>query len=195
MLNAETLRRINSSIKTTLIKGKDYAPIAERVRAFRDELFDWRIITSIVSFQDQEWVIKAEILDPTGDTMATGYASEKVGSSNINRTSALENAETSAVGRALGFLGIGITESIASADEVKAAIEHQEQNEQPADDLAELWKKCLKAGISKDGLNGWYIANGYEGRKLGELDAKERKHVESYLNDMLKSAERLRNEH
>ena len=115
MLSSEKLKTINSMIKTTNIKGKEYAPVSERVRAFREVMPDWRIITSIVSFSDNEWVLKAEIQDQDGDTQATGYASEKVGAGNINKTSAPENAETSAVGRALGFLGVGIAASIARA--------------------------------------------------------------------------------
>jgi hypothetical protein len=58
---------------------------------------------------------------------ATGWAEEVRGSSNINKTSALENCETSAVGRALGFAGFGSTEQIASADEVEVAIARQKK--------------------------------------------------------------------
>ena len=144
MLSSEKLKTINSMIKTTNIKGKEYAPVSERVRAFREVLPDWRIITSIVSFQDSEWVIKAEIQDQDGDTQATGYASEKVGAGNINKTSALENAETSAVGRALGFLGVGIAASIASADEVTNA----------AQQLAEIqMREALATAAEKRTLN------------------------------------------
>ena len=53
------------------------------------------------------------------------HAYEKEGSTFINKTSYIENCETSAVGRALGFLGIGIDGSVASADEVKTAILNQ----------------------------------------------------------------------
>ena len=63
-----------------------------------------------------------------GNVLATGHASEKDGSSFINKTSALENAETSAVGRALGILGIGIDSSIASAEEVGNAVKNQTNN-------------------------------------------------------------------
>ena len=63
-----------------------------------------------------------------GNVLATGHASEKDGSSFINKTSALENAETSAVGRALGILGIGIDTSIASAEEVGNAVQNQKSN-------------------------------------------------------------------
>ena len=194
------LDEINKRLKRTNIKGKDYIEVNQRVLAFKELYPCGSIETEKLHDDGKRCDFKATVraYDSNTDqwvTIATGHAFEFQGANMVNKTSYVENAETSAVGRALGFLGIGITESIASADEVKAAIEHQEKNEQPTDDLAELWKKCLKAGISKDGLNGWYIANGYEGRKLGELDDKERKHVESYLNDMLESAERLRNEH
>jgi ribose 1,5-bisphosphokinase PhnN len=52
-------------------------------------------------------------------------AHEVKGSSHINNGSHIENAETSSVGRALGFLGIGIDTSIASADEVQNAVQNQ----------------------------------------------------------------------
>ena len=65
--------------------------------------------------------MKAIIKDSDGNIKSTGYAYEKEGSTFINKTSFIENAETSAVGRALGFLGIGIDAAIASADEVQNA--------------------------------------------------------------------------
>ena len=121
MLTKEKLDLINQQIQTTSIKGKEYAPVSERVRAFRNILPEWRIQTKIVSFDEGEWVFQAEVQDDGGVTQSTAHASEKVGVGNINKTSALENAETSAVGRALGFLGVGIAASIASADEVTNA--------------------------------------------------------------------------
>ena len=54
-----------------------------------------------------------------------GHAEEEIGSSQINKTSALENCETSAIGRALGCMGIGVNESFASGDEVANAVYQQ----------------------------------------------------------------------
>ena len=79
-----------------------------------------------------------------GDIVATGHAQEDKASSNINKTSYVENCETSAVGRALGFLGIGIETSIATADEVAMAIAKQEaQPAQTASKDDDIFTKCI----------------------------------------------------
>ena len=74
--------------------------------------------------------MKATVKDETGRVIATGHAYEKEGSSFINKTSALENCETSAWGRALGNLGIGIDESMASAQEAANAMIQQKNYKQ-----------------------------------------------------------------
>lgn len=78
-------------------------------------------------------VVKAMILDADGNPKATGHAYEREGSTPINRTSFIENAETSAVGRAIGFMNIGIDTSICSAEELAIAISQQETPEQIAE--------------------------------------------------------------
>jgi len=105
------------------IHGKEYLTVAERINALRNEKPDWRIITHLVD-NGNLVVMSATIQNEQGLTVATGYAEEERGSSNINRTSALENCETSAVGRALAFAGYQGTE-IASADEVVNAMNQQ----------------------------------------------------------------------
>lgn len=77
-----------------------------------------------------EVVMCTSIIDSNGSLIATGHAHEVKGSSNINKTSHIENCETSAVGRALAMLGIGIDTSIASANEVETAIAKQEVPQQ-----------------------------------------------------------------
>ena len=71
--------------------------------------------------------MKASIHDEEGRLLGTGTAYEKEGSSNINKTSYIENCETSAVGRALAMCGLGIDLSVASFEEVQNAIEQQEK--------------------------------------------------------------------
>ena len=66
--------------------------------------------------------MQGTITNGDGEVIAQGHAHEVRGSSNINKTSYIENCETSAVGRALAMLGIGIDTSIASANEVEDAI-------------------------------------------------------------------------
>ena len=110
------------------IHGKQYQTVSYRVNTFREEHPDWGILTEVVSADDERVVVRATIADPEGRMIATGYAEEVRGATNINKTSALENAETSAVGRALAFYGLAGTE-IASADEVAGAIKQQAAQE------------------------------------------------------------------
>lgn len=109
------------------IHGKEYKTVAERVNQLRADHPDWTIKTKLVSTENGLIVMRAAIYD-ADRLLATGYAEEERGSSNINQTSAVENAETSAVGRALAFLGYAGTE-IASADEVAAAITQQREKQ------------------------------------------------------------------
>ena len=112
------------------IHGSTYLSVARRVDDFRksEEFKGWSIETELVSVEDSMVVMKSTIRDSDGKVAATGYAEEDRSFGKINKTSALENCETSAVGRALAFLGLGGSE-IASADEVAGAINQQKQME------------------------------------------------------------------
>ena len=116
--------------RTVDIHGKQYETVASRVERFRKEK-DYGINTVLLQNDETLVVMKATIKD--GDRIvACGHAEEKRASSQINRTSALENCETSAIGRALACLGYIGTE-FASADEVAQAIHQQTRTEtQPA---------------------------------------------------------------
>ena len=106
------------------IHGKEYVTVAERVQMLHgSDLTEITLDTQIISDDAQRVVMKCS-LEIDGNSY-TGIAQETKGSSAINKTSAYENCETSAVGRALGFAGFGSVEAIASADEVKHAIEQQ----------------------------------------------------------------------
>jgi len=113
---------------TVLIHGKDYKIVAARVAEFRDSAsYDgWQSVTEIF-FQDETKVIViAKIINPDGVVISTGMAEEYRDASQINKTSALECAETSAVGRALAFLDSSLMGTeIRSADEMSNAIEQQ----------------------------------------------------------------------
>lgn len=113
---------------TVNLKGKEYVMVNDRVLAFRKLYPTWAIITELVKLSDGVCVFKATVLNEDGEAVSSGYAYEKEGSSFINKTSFIENCETSAVGRALGFLGIGIETSIASAEEVANAIKQQKED-------------------------------------------------------------------
>lgn len=120
---------MNSSKDTGIVNihGKDYKTVAKRVDEFRKEhSTKMAIVTSLVSIDEKVVVMKAEILDENQRVIATGYAEEYRQASQINRTSALENCETSAIGRALANFGLAGGE-YASADEVANAIQQQNQ--------------------------------------------------------------------
>lgn len=119
------LKEINKQLPTMEIKGKPYVTVNARVDAFRYLYPNGSIVTDLLSVSNGICIIKATVSDEEGKVLSTGIAFEKETSSYINKTSYIENCETSAVGRALGFLGIGIDVSIASAEEVQNAIEQQ----------------------------------------------------------------------
>lgn len=112
------------------IHGKQYKTVACRVNEFRQsELYSgFSIQTEIISTDADHVVMTAKIIDGDNRLIATGHAEEKRGSSSINKTSALENCETSAIGRALANIGLA-GEEFASADEVANAISQQKQQE------------------------------------------------------------------
>ena len=125
MYTYNDLIMVNAGMKQTPVKGKPYVEVNERIKAFRRLCPHGAIITEIVSIADGVCVIKASIYDEDKNLIGTGTAYEKENSTNINKTSYIENCETSAVGRALGMCGFGIDTSIASAEEVSNAIHQQ----------------------------------------------------------------------
>jgi len=127
----QNLVKANAAIRTTNIKGKEYAEVNQRVKAFRTLYPEGFITTEILCREGGLCIIKATVgyyADGKSVILATGTAYEKEGSSQINRTSYIENCETSAVGRALGMAGFGIDTSIASADEMNNALLQQNTN-------------------------------------------------------------------
>lgn len=122
----------NETIKTTDIKGKEYAEVSQRIKAFRMVYPRGIISTQLLSNENGVCVFIAKISDDNGQLLGTGHAYEKEDSSFINKTSYIENCETSAVGRALAMCGFGIDVSVASAEEVQNAIENQKVTEEDA---------------------------------------------------------------
>ena len=105
-------------MKTINIHGKQYVEVKERIRYFRENYTDWSLTSDVIELTDDRCVIKATISNEKDRVIATGIAYETQGSSYINKTSFVENCETSAWGRALANIGIGLDVAIASADEV-----------------------------------------------------------------------------
>ena len=113
-------------MKKIQIKGKDYIEVNERVKQFHIDYPNGSITTELIEMTDR-FITKTTVIPDVKnpDRKFTGIAYEKEDSTFINKTSALENCETSSCGRALGMLGIGIDTSIASYNEVANAVEQQ----------------------------------------------------------------------
>lgn len=173
------IENANSTIKTTDIKGKDYAEVPQRIKAFRMVFPLGRIITHMISNENGVCVFRAEVYTEDDVLLSTGTAYEKENSTFINKTSYIENCETSAVGRALGMCGFGIDTSIASAEEVGNAIAQQEDTEKKAKKqptprerlISRLKEKGINAAeyAKEHNLNTHTTADEFE-RLLAELE-------------------------
>lgn len=174
----ELLNNANSVLKKMDIKGKEYIAVSERIKAFRNIYPRGQIITEIIGLQDGVCTMKASVYDNEGTLLGTGHAQEKEGSTFINKTSFIENCETSCVGRALGNVGIGLDDGFASYEEVANAKAQQEQKS-----TINNWQwEQLKRMFSKEEIKEMYkelgITNGkdmpseYFEKKQKEYDDK-----------------------
>jgi hypothetical protein len=153
----------NEQIKTTDIKGKDYAEVNQRIKAFRMVYPQGTILTEMLSNDNGVVVFKASVYD-NNRLLATGTAYEKEDSSFINKTSYIENCETSAVGRALGMAGFGIDVSVASAEEVANAIRNQE--------------------VTQEDANNYKLTFGkYKGKTLKEINEEKPDYIDWLLGN------------
>lgn len=137
----EDMQKVNAEIKTVDIKGKAYAEVPQRVNAFRKLYPQGTIATEVVLIENGLAVIKATV-SVDGVVLGEGTAYEKEGNGFINKTSYIENCETSAVGRALGFAGFGSDGSIASYEEVMNA--QKQQHKMNEDELKAELKQLLE---------------------------------------------------
>lgn len=154
------LSMANGMLSKVDIKGKDYIPVSERIKAFRYIYPRGQIITEIIGLENGVCTFKASAYDDEGHLLGTGHAQEKETSSFINKTSYIENCETSAVGRCLGMLGIGLDNGFASYEEVANAKLQQGEKTTISN---EQWKS-LNQMYSKEEIKGFYkelgISNG-----------------------------------
>jgi hypothetical protein len=158
--------------QTISIHGKSYATVALRIAIARRALGTaLDIVTKIVSIDANTVVMQADVY-VDGQHVSTGHAEEKRTASKINQTSALENCETSATGRALAFLGF-ISDGIASAEEVSAAIMQQDQKIQAS-------LKELEAVSHKGSYQEWLSKNK---AMLGELKIKNPIAYTTFMED------------
>lgn len=131
MATYEDIKKANAEAKVSPIKDKPYIEVNERIKAFRKVYPEGFIHNTMVSNDNGICIFRSEVgfYTETGEkrVLGTGTAFENETSNFINKTSYIENCETSACGRALGMAGYGIDISIASYEEVANAIKQQKQ--------------------------------------------------------------------
>lgn len=177
------------------IHGKQYKTVILRVNEFRENCGPtdgWGIITELLFHDKERVIVSARILDPCGRVVGSGLAEEYRNATKINQTSALEVAETSAIGRALASIGLG-GEEYASADEVLNAIKGQDNvvqmpsktesttDEEPTTErpMSEIFENLYRDGIKLIGGEEFMkrvniiIDNGYGGKDWRDLPVEE----------------------
>ena len=174
-------------MKKIQIHGKDYVMVKDRIIFFNENLPNGSITTELKATENS-FIFKA-IVTPDVENPSrkfTGHAEEIIGSSQINKTSALENCETSAIGRALGCMGIGVEESFASADEVKNAMYKQanpthHKTDNQIEKFADMLEHPYFDGIKLKTKQAWKDANTHASSEVILSQMKQR--IESYDKD------------
>ena len=187
----EQITKANESLKSTDIKGKDYIEVNQRIKAFRMVYPTGSIETEMLSNENGVCVFSAQVGYYADDgeyrTLGTGTAYEKENSSFINKTSYIENCETSAVGRALGMCGFGIDTDVSSYEEVQNALNNQDEPKaepKATPNQIEILKKCYTGDKMTKLLeaNGITTIEEISLAKASELIGKLKKKVEDKSN-------------
>jgi hypothetical protein len=128
------------------IHGKQYRTVAERIELFHEQhKEDIKSITTEIIINDGNTVLMKTTIK-VADNIYEGYAQETYNQGHINKTSAIENCETSAIGRALASAGF-VGSEFASANEVENAIKQQKNG------VSVIPKKTTKPFNSEKPLN------------------------------------------
>lgn len=185
------LAKANGEIKTSDIRGKEYAEVKERITAFRKVFPGGYIGTEIHRLDDGLCIIRATVgyyeEDGSLRILGTGTAYEKEGSSNINRTSFIENCETSAVGRALGMAGFGLIGAVATADEInraQAALDEQKTEDIRKQKIGPIRAVALRRMLSKEEISEAAIFSLYKVSDLADLTEAQHKNINEHLKEI-----------
>lgn len=192
----EDLEKVNKKLQTVDIKGKAYVQVNTRILAFRELFPMGQILTEILSNENGVCLMRATITDGQEHVLGVGHAYEKETSSFINKTSYIENCETSAVGRALAMVGIGVDGSMCSAEELVNAVTNQNKADDEAkmkakaDEVAkqkisEVKVNALKARCDEDGVSVEKLCSAYKIKSLEDI-------TEAQLSNMNKYWEKIK---
>lgn len=189
-MNYTDLSEVNKSLKRTPLKDKQYIEVNERIMGFRQLFPNGSIETNIESLVDGVVVMSCTVKDENEKVLAKAYAYEKENSTFINKTSFIENCCTSATGRALGYLGIGINTSVASYEEVANAIAQQdaEKSQKIANETVNDTKvKALLARCQRDGVDPEKIKGLYKVDDFSQLTEKQYRNINDFWNRIKES--------
>ena len=129
--------------RTINIHGREYETVASRIARAREAHPEWSIIPAILQRDETCVLMRVEIRE--GERLiSVGHAEEFRASSAINRTSAVENCETSAIGRALAAAGY-IGSEFASLEEVANAIKGKPPARAPKGEPAPVAEVVVEA--------------------------------------------------
>lgn len=146
MATAEVVPEVKPTLadKAIDIRGKKYVLVADRIVEFNEKFPNGSIVPELLTSpkDDEVWLKVTICPDVTAEKPRyfVGHSQARWGDGHINKASALENAETSAVGRALAMMGIGVLGSLASADEIVKANNSPERGAQTADEYSDTFE-------------------------------------------------------
>lgn len=183
MIKFEDLQKANETIATIDVKGKNYAEVNQRIKVFRMLYPAGVIETEILSVENGVCIMKATIKDDNDHVLGIGHAYEKENSTFINKTSYIENCETSAVGRALAMCGIGIDTSVASYEEVANAIENQKPKN---DKVTEAQKSLIKNNFNIPQVKEYCSSKGIT--KLSQLKKEDADALEKMIFEAMEKS-------
>lgn len=181
--------------KAISIKGKDYVLVSDRVIYFNEQYPNGSITTELISDPTADRVIvKATVLPDIDkpERKFSDYSQALWGDGFINKASAIENCSTSAVGRALSYMGIGVIDSIASVDEINKAqsttgydmgasyTTNAPATAAQATLLLSKAKECSGLGTKEAVLNWFYEKTGMQ---LGQVKKIEVDNVLKFLEE------------
>ena len=192
IITYEDIKKANDAIKTTAIKEKQYAEVNQRIKAFRMVCPDGFIKTELVSNENGVCVMVATVgyysKDGATVVLGMGTAYEKEGSTFINKTSYIENCETSAVGRALGMAGFGIDTSVASYEEVQNAMANQVKTGDEI--ISSIKANALIKRCEEDGVSPEKIAKEYKVKNVFALTEKMHSNINLHWEKVIERCPR-----
>jgi hypothetical protein len=188
-MDYKTIEKAVKEMVTTDIKGKPYPEVVEKIKAFRKCYPHGTIETELLSDNDGRVVFKAIVSDE-GTVLGIGHAYEKESSSYINKTSYIENCETSAVGRALSMAGFGGDKSVSGLEEVAHAMVQQDEmksQEIGKQKINETKQKALLELCHNENIDVTALCKLYKVNSFGDITEAMYSNIANHLPEIKQS--------